>query len=275
MMQLRLSSLISNRFSKTLLYLILLFSIITLLLLILHLYKLNFSNINNIDFSKSSESSSGADNESFKQNFSMIDFTKTILTTSALIISAVSVIFVFVNIFVAWQGKSYINEIKTQIDNELKSFQDANEEYTSNFKNLNDDLGKLREEFKDIEGRTSTVSDVINQGVEVAYVKQCNNIINTLNSVMENITEVFTDRLTIKRLEVIRSKTFFNLGDNAEKKRSIQYIGFIGNNEDVIFLDDIEVNPDYSAEIRLAAQKAKFMIQKRNEKILDSSEDDT
>ena len=132
---------------------------------------------------------------------------------------------------------------------------------------LSDSLHSAQErwekELQAFEEERKNITKVVHMQIESALKNQNNKIINTINPFIEKIAEMFYDRETLKRLEVIRSKTYFQLGDQEEKIRSLQYIGFLGNSGDIEFLDKVVTDSQQSDKVRFIAQKAKAIIQQR------------
>ncbi|GEM_PF-6752144 len=80
-------------------------------------------------------------------------------------------------------------------------------------------------------------------------------IASAFNIVTNRLQELFRDREMLKRLEVIRSKILFTLGDDEEKARSLGYIANFGEKEDLLFLEQVRDDEKQSANIRLLAGK--------------------
>lgn len=186
-----------------------------------------------------------------------------VMEMASLIISAITVIMIFVNIFIAIHTRSTVKDWKEEYRSDIEDFKYAAALTTEKLKETEDVANRLRKELKVLAGQATDIPKVMEQEIEALLRSHGNKMTYIINSVTEKIAEIFSDRATLKRFEVIRSKAFFQLGDEREKIRSLQYISFLGSSEDLVFLDKVAADPEQTAEVRLAAQKAKTMIQAR------------
>ena len=131
----------------------------------------------------------------------------------------------------------------------IKSFNEIQEQWRKGLKQFENDVEKITKEIE-IE-------------VEALVEKQDSPILGRISSVIDALIEKFPNIPISKRLEVIRSKAFFRVGDEEEKIRSLQYIGVLGNPQDVSFLNNVINDESRSQNVRDTARKAKKMINPR------------
>lgn len=191
---------------------------------------------------------------------------KNVMAIASLIISAMAVIMVVVNIFLAINTRLTAKDWKEEYRNGIEDFKYAATLTKEELNETKDQADDLYKELEVLGGQAKSMTEIAVHEIEALFKAQNVKMMDTINSVIERFLEIFSDRQTSKRFEVIRSKAFFYLGDEREKIRSLQYIAFLGNSQDIAFLDKIIIDPQQSTDVKLAAQKAGTMILDREGK---------
>lgn len=173
------------------------------------------------------------------------------------IVFAITLIMMIVN----WLYYQYTKNLKEDTTKELLSVQKTT---STLLENVSTQIQKHQEAIQREAEATSDLCKQLRIDYQSMVESERIKILNIVNAFTERYMELFTDRVTLKQLEVIRSRTFCEIGDEKEKIRSIRIIGFMGNSDDIFFLAKIVQDITQTPEVRLAAQQAIHMIEKRH-----------
>lgn len=189
---------------------------------------------------------------------------RNVMQIASLLISVITIGMVVFNIFLALYARSHVKDWNEQYRHLIEDFRNSVDITQDRLNVMRIEAEKLRDadigartKLESLKIETETIMKTKIEQIERQFSDQSYKMMEIITGVTEKIAEILSDRPILKRFEVIRSKALFQLGDEKEKVRSIQYIGFLGSSQDVAFLDEVYANTQYNSEIRLAALTAK------------------
>ena len=184
--------------------------------------------------------------------------SKTIVSWVTILIPGMGLIIVVASAMIGWQGRSSVRDI-------VEDFRYMVSETEKGLNNIKDEVKILQDKLDNKATAADKLYDNFENQLTNLLKEQKAQIRATINYIIEQFLDIFPDKKTMKQFEVVRSKTFYNLGDSLEKVRSLQSIGFHGTKLDIPFLEEVIRDSGQTEEIIEAAKYAIKMIQKSND----------
>ncbi|MCP4569439.1 MAG: nucleotidyltransferase family protein [FCB group bacterium] len=183
--------------------------------------------------------------------------SKTVMTWVTILISAVGVFALIGGLGLGFWGRANIRD----------TIGDFRVTATYLEKDLNDIKSKATSIHEDINRKALSANEMYDklESYFPALLKEHRDKQMEIFSILlDHMIETSPDNDTQNRVEVIRDKAFYTLGEKGEKIRSLQYIGQRGINLDLPFLSQIEEDPRNDLSIKQAATAARKNIESRN-----------